>query len=119
MERLFVAASFSIESFEVSRSRLRRTRHHGVCVLNCVLVPAGRYLWLVGTVLKGSEEQLGGTDSPSKTAAIPVLVTVAMERAHLGHPGSPARVTSQEKGFARRSQVHVLDCLENATVREE
>ena len=115
---MLIAASLSIETFEVSRSRLRRTRHYGVCVSNRVLVPAIQSRWWVGTVFGGGEERFGALDSPSRAVHFLALATGAMGRTHLGLPGSPARVTSQEKDFARRSQVHALGCAGNVATRE-
>ena len=47
-----------------------------------------------------------------------VLTTGAMGRTHLGRPGSPARMTSQEKGVATRSRVHVFGSADSVITRE-
>ena len=52
---MFRAASLSIEPFEVSRSRLRRTRQLSVCILNRVLVLARRLRWKYQTAVGAGE----------------------------------------------------------------
>ena len=71
------AASLSIEPFEVSRSRLRRTRHHGVCILNGVLVPVGQSLQRVDMVRGEGEECPGAADFASPASRMLTLTLSA------------------------------------------
>ena len=118
MDKARSAASLSIEPFEVSRSRLRRTRQQPVWISNGILV-LGRAAW---NGVKGA-------------GRVDLMVTIAFQHrsgarewdafwtgsnagAHFQRSGSPARVTSQEAGSARKCPAHVFGWADDVLTHE-
>ena len=109
--------SVSIEAFEGSRWRLRRTRQQPVCSFNRVLV----LKWgAAGDLNDGPKRHSGGCGQvmvASQRAGMTMIVVAAWAQTHLEHPGTPARVARQEKELTKSYPVHVAGCSGNAVTR--
>ena len=109
--------SLSIEAFEVSRWRLRRTRQQPVCVFNRVLV----LKWdAAGGLNEGPKRRLAGCDRVMPASWKPEMTMFAVgasARTHVERPGSPARVARQEKELTKNYPVHVAGWSDVAVTR--
>ena len=111
------AASLSIEAFEVSRWRLRRTRQQPVCVFNRALVLKRGVAGGLKVDRKMGSVACDGLILASESIGMTVFALSAFEQTHITHPGSPARVARQEKELTRSCRVHVAGCSGNALTR--
>src|SRR5215470_1806628 len=102
------AASLSIEPFEVSRLRLRRTRQQHVWILNGVLVPERGSCGGPPAAAGGSPVSWQGWMGSPVRRQFAELVVSSKSCAHVEYPGAPARVTGQEEESFKRCSVHVL-----------
>jgi hypothetical protein len=116
-ERWPTAASLSIEPFEASRWRMRRTRQQTVCTFKRVLVLPWHKLR--GETAASSVGQKGERSDKHRLLAYSRKACVGrgMVWTHVGHPGAPARVVGQEKGVLRNCPVQVAGRATDVAVR--
>ena len=84
-ERMFGAGALSIRPFQVSRWRLRRTRHPWV--LNAVLVPG---YWLEGALAVREDRSFGGLITGTRLDNVEMLAVSLLLR--LDRPCTDRRV---------------------------
>ena len=111
------AASLSIEAFEVSRWRLRRTRQQPVCVFNRALVLKRGVAGGLKVDRKMGSVACDGLILASESIGMTVFALSAFEQTHIKHPGAPARLARQEKEFTKSYPVHVAGYGGNGVTR--
>ena len=111
------AASLSIEPFEVSRWRLRRTRQPPVCVFNRVLVLKRYVAGGLNETPNRHSATFGRVIFPPREDTARMSAVTAFAPTHLYRPGAPARMASQERKVTKSCPVHVAGCSGNELTR--
>ena len=110
-ERRPNAASLSIEPFEASRWRLRRTRQQTVCIFNRVLVLPPRKVQGETTASRVGRRGEGRHEHRLLACSSRACVGRGVVWTHVRHPGAPARVVGQEKVVLTSCPVHVAGTM--------